>query len=62
MDHNLDIFMPIQPVIVDYNGFFSDVIHAIYIFFQIYLVSCLVQLLHTFHKMLHFTLNLRTQQ
>ena len=33
-------------VIINYNGFFREVSHEIYKFFQSYGISCLVQLLY----------------
>ena len=48
--------MPLLYIILDYNGFFWEVIHLYFNFFQSYLISCLVQLLRiTFYEMLHFT-------
>ena len=49
-------FNPYKSIIIDYNGFFRDVIHETYNFFKSYLFSCSGQFLHIFHKMLHFTL------
>ena len=49
-------YNPLYSIIIDYNGFFREVNHETYKFFQSYLISCLVQLLRiTFQKILHLT-------
>ena len=50
--------MLIKSIIIEFNGLFREVIYENFIvFFQIYRISCLVQLLRIrFHKMLHFTI------
>ena len=49
--------MPKFSIIIDYVGLFREVICETYNFYEIYLISCLVQLLrNTFHKILLFTL------